>query len=124
MQRAPVALKTEKEVDEIQDFFNNWQPQLGSNAFEESSLIPQPQQPKQLALEDVGTKGSGIPHFTFPSSSASGSAGVPLPSGSLGKIDDALTWLVKAKDACNLAFYFIHFEKFPLYDLKAIQKDN
>lgn len=109
MQRAPVQLTKEKEVEEVQDFFNNWAPQLGSNAFEESALIPKPQQPKQLALEDAKNMGSGIPQFTFPaSSSACGSAGVPLPSGSKEKIDDALSWLAKAKDACNLVL-FIHF---------------
>ena len=122
MQRAPVQLTKEKDLEEVQDFVNNWQPQLGSNAFEESSLIPKPQQPKQLALEDAKNMGSGIPQFTFPaSSSACGSAGVPLPSGSKEKIDDALSWLAKAKDACNLVL-FIHFSKFPLYDLNCKSK--
>ena len=110
MQRAPAALKTEEEVEGVQDFFTNWAPQLGSGAFEEASLVSQAQQPKnvQLALEDIGTKSSGIPQFTFASSSASASGGgVPLPSGSLQKIDDALSWLSKAKELCNLVS-FIH----------------
>ena len=110
MQRAPVALKTEEEVEGVQDFFTNWAPQLGSGAFEEASQLMS-QQPKnvQLALEDIGTKSSGIPQLTFASSSASASGGgcVPLPPGSLQKIDDALSWLSKAKELCNLVS-FIH----------------